>query len=66
MKTIYASLPQGESLDRMLRDLNVRYVVFGPFEKELPGASDSHLMRDNYRVRFEGKGTRIFELLPSP
>lgn len=66
MKTIYASLPEGESLDRMLRDLNVRYVVFGPFEKELPGASDSHLMRDNYRVRFEGKGTRIFELLPSP
>jgi hypothetical protein len=66
MKTIYASLPEGESLDRMLQDLNVRYVVFGPFEKEFPGASNSHLMRDNYRMRFEGKGTQIFELLPSP
>jgi hypothetical protein len=66
MKTMYASLPDGESLDQRLRDLNVRYVVFGPFEKEFPGASDSHLRRENYRMRFEAKGTRIFELLPSP
>jgi hypothetical protein len=25
----------------------------------------SHLRRDNYRMRFEGKGTQIFEWLPS-
>jgi hypothetical protein len=63
MKTIYRSLPDGESLDRRLRDLNVRYVVFGPFEREFPGATDAHLRSDNYRMRFEAKGTQIFELL---
>jgi hypothetical protein len=66
MKTMYASLPEGESLDQVLRGLNVRYVVFGPFEREFPGASDAHLRSDHYRMRFEEEGTQIFELLGSP
>jgi hypothetical protein len=48
----------------MLDGLHVKYVVFGSFERELPGASDAHLKSRNYRLCFEAKGHQIFERLP--
>ena len=64
MKAHYEALPEGDALDRMLDGLHVKYVVFGSFERELPGASDAHLKSRNYRLCFEAKGHQIFERLP--
>jgi hypothetical protein len=61
MKEHFDALPAGEGLDRMLDGFNVKYVVFGTFERDLPGASDAHLRRGNYRVCFEEEGHQIFE-----
>ncbi len=61
MKKHYESLPEGDALDHMLRELNVRYVIFGTFEKALPGATDAHLKSGKYQLCFEENGHQVFE-----
>ena len=63
MKRHYETLPRGTALDRMLRELRVKYVICGSFEKDLPGATCEHLNNGNYEKRFEAKGHQVFELI---
>jgi hypothetical protein len=64
MEHHYSALPSGEALDQMLRELRVKYVICGSFEKALPGATCEHMNSGNYQKRFEAKGHQVFELIP--
>jgi hypothetical protein len=64
MKEHYKALPEGDGLDRLLGELGVRYVVFGDFERELPGATDARLESGGYRLCFQSNGHRIYERTP--
>ncbi|MEW6442187.1 MAG: hypothetical protein AB1640_14715 [bacterium] len=64
MQEHYEALPEGEGLEKLLRKMDVRYIVFGSFERELPGATDAFLRSASYRLCFESKGHRIFERAP--
>ena len=63
MKRHYETLPGGVALDRMLRELRVKYVICGSFERDLPGATCEHLNNGNYEKRFEAKAHQVFELV---
>ena len=66
MEERYRRLPDGERLADRLAAAGVRFIVFGTFERELPGASETHLRGPRYVKRFEAGGHSIYELLPGP